>query len=84
MIEMLWGACAMACVVIMLFFLRFHRRSGDLLFLLFALGFALLAVNWVGIALASVQSEARAWFFLVRLGAFLLFLGAIVHKNLKK
>ncbi|MFO1533688.1 MAG: hypothetical protein ABR562_08375 [Thermoplasmatota archaeon] len=43
------------------------------------------AVNWIGLALlVSVQSEARTYFFLVRLAAFLLFLGAILHKNLKR
>ena len=85
MIQMIWGACAMACVVVALFFWRFHRRNRDPLFVMFALGFGLLAVNWIGLALlVSVQSEARTYFFLVRLAAFLLFLGAILHKNLKR
>jgi hypothetical protein len=84
MILMLWGATAMACVVIALFFLRFWTRTRELLFMLFALGFAMLAVNWIGLALASVQSEARTYFFIVRLAAFLLILGGILHKNLKR
>jgi ABC-type polysaccharide/polyol phosphate export permease len=84
MIKMLWGGSAMACIVVALFFLRFYKGSRDVLFLLFALGFALLAVNWIGLALSSVQSEARTYFYILRLGAFLLFLGAIAHKNLKR
>jgi uncharacterized protein DUF5985 len=84
MINMLWGASAFACVVIALFFLRFFQRSRELLFLLFALGFSLLAINWVGPAVASVQSESRTYLFIVRLAAFLLLLGGIVHKNLKR
>ena len=88
MVEMLWGATAMGCVVVAGFFLRFWSRSRDVLFLLFALGFFALAVNWVGLAAVGVHSsggvqvEARHWFFVVRLVAFLLFLGAILWKNL--
>ena len=85
MTDVLWGATAMACVVVAGFFLRFWLRSRDVLFLLFALGFFALAVNWYGLGVANVTGEARHWFFIiVRLSAFLLFLGAILHKNLQK
>jgi len=84
MIQMLWGATAMACVVIALFFARFYQRSRDGLFVAFAVGFALLAVNWVGLALMQAQSESRTYFFIVRLAAFLVILGGIVHKNVKR
>lgn len=85
MTDLFWGATAMACLVVAGFFLRFWLRSRDLLFLLFALGFVMLAVNWFGLGMATVTDEARHWFFLiVRLAAFLLFLGAILQKNLRK
>lgn len=85
MTDLVWGATAMACVVVGGFFVRFWLRSRDLLFLLFALGFFMLAVNWFGLGMANVTGEARHWpFIIVRLTAFLLFLGAILQKNLRK
>lgn len=85
MTNLLWGATAMACVVIAGFFMRFWLRSRDLLFLLFALGFFAMAVNWFGLGMASVTTEARHWpFLVVRLAAFLLFLGGILYKNLRR
>lgn len=43
--QFLRGAIVAGCLVIGLFFLRFHRRSRDRLFLFFALSFFLLAAE---------------------------------------
>jgi hypothetical protein len=83
-VQMMRGGCAVASIVIALFFCRFWRRSGDRLFALFALGFTALAVNWIGLAMVAPLSEARAWFFIARLAAFLLFLTGILEKNLRR
>jgi peptidoglycan/LPS O-acetylase OafA/YrhL len=71
--------CALL-LVIALFQLRFWRRTRDRLFLLFAIAFAVLAVNRV--ALAAVEaSETTTYLYMVRLASFCIILAAIWDKN---
>lgn len=64
-----------------LFFLKFWSRSGDTLFICFAIAFWLLALNQFLLASGGVPREEQSWIYLLRLAAFVLIAGAIVHKN---
>jgi hypothetical protein len=75
------GLITMGFLIAGLFFLRFWRRSGDLLFAAFAVAFWLLATNQALLVLADVPAEERTWFYLLRLVAFGLIIAAITFKN---
>lgn len=77
----LYGAAAMNCAVIGLFFLRFWRQSLDRLFLMFALAFLILAVDRAVLGLFDFATEWRPYVFLLRLLAFCLILYGIYDKN---
>jgi len=77
----LWGASAVASATAGLFFLKFWRRTRDRFFLVFAFAFWALALNWTGLAATRRGDEARTYFYLVRLTAFVLIIGAVVDKN---
>ena len=64
-----------------LFFVRFWRRTNDLLFMAFGLAFLLFAINQGLVALAGILSEERSWIYLIRLAGFALLIFAIVTKN---
>jgi len=81
MIDFLYGATAMGCVFVGLFFMRFWRESLDRLFLMFALGFWILALNYAVLGTVSFADEYRVYVFLVRLLAFCLIIYGIVDKN---
>ena len=67
------GAIAMGFAVAALFFLRFWRRTRDVLFLAFAAAFALLAANHALIALSGAPREEQSpYFLLLALGQALL------------
>ncbi|HEX8692364.1 MAG TPA: DUF5985 family protein [Longimicrobium sp.] len=74
------GALAMGYFVAALYFLKFWRDVRDRLFLLFALAFALLAVQRVALAWLSESTDAVALYAL-RLLAFLVIAAAIIDKN---
>lgn len=77
----LTGAVSLGFLICALCFLRFWRRTHDSLFLAFSLAFALLATGQSLLALANIPEENRAPVYLLRLGAFLVIIGAIVRKN---
>ncbi len=81
MIDFLDGASFLACFAIAVFFLRFWQMSGDRLLLLFALAFAVLAVNRIGLAVLDRDGEAGTFVYLARAVAFGLIVAAIVDKN---
>lgn len=78
--EFLLGLIVMGCLVAGLFFLRFWRKTRDRLFVIFALAFWLLALNWALLAFTS-QDEARPGLYAIRLLAFVLILLGIIDKN---
>jgi len=83
MIEgFLIGVTACASAVAGLFFLRFWRRTGDALFLAFALAFLIEALNRTRFLFIDAPSEGSATIYLVRLLTYLLILAAILRKNL--
>lgn len=81
MIEFIAGASTVASAVIALFFLRFWRDTGDRLFAIFSLAFAIFAVNRVVLTILDETNEARTYVYLIRLAAFVLILVAIIDKN---
>jgi hypothetical protein len=86
--NVMLGATAMASAIGGLFFLRFWMKTHDRLFLLFAIAFWLLSLNWLGVAVVSLRvgydnwNEADvAYFYMIRLVAFGLILFGIIDKN---
>ena len=79
--HFLSGAVTMGFAVAGLFFLRFWRRTRDPLFLAFAFAFWLLGLVQALLALTDFPVEEKSLFYLLRLLAFLLILGAIWAKN---
>ena len=79
--DFLNGASFVAAAAIALFFLRFWRESDDRFFALFALAFAIFALNRIALAALDDESEARTVVYLARAVAFGLIVVAIVDKN---
>ena len=78
----LLGGVVMGCLVAGLFFLRFWRKTRDRLFMIFALAFWILGLNWMLLAFTSPTDESRrALFYILRLVAFILISCAIIDKN---
>lgn len=84
MVAFMGGATAIGCLVAGLFFLRFWARTRDRLFLAFALAFWLMAVNQALPVMLGLRDDAVGGVYLLRLSAFLLIIGAILAKNLRK
>jgi hypothetical protein len=82
--DFLSGAVATGFLVCCLFFLRYWRRTGDSLFIYFALAFALLGFGEGMFTLANVQSEHRVTIFLIRLAAFGIIIFAIARTNRRR
>ena len=79
--HLLLGAIAMATTVVGLIFLRHWQDSRDRFFLLFALSFFLEGVNRISLAFSLAPHEGIPWHYLVRLGAYILIILAILDKN---
>jgi hypothetical protein len=82
MVAFAAGAMTLGFLAVGLFFLKFWRRTGDGLFLAFAVAFALLAANHALLVLFGVPSEDQGYIYLLRLAAFLLIILAVLRKNL--
>ena len=81
--EFLAGAIGMGNAVAALFFLRFWVKTSDRLFLIFAIAFAILAVQRMTLAAFAYDPDAAVWLYALRALAFSLLLWAIVDKNRK-
>jgi dihydrodipicolinate synthase/N-acetylneuraminate lyase len=81
MAQVLAGALAMGFATVAIFFVRFWRETHDRLFALFALAFAVMAVNRVQLSLAMLRGFHREELYWVRVVAFGLILLAILDKN---
>jgi Family of unknown function (DUF5985) len=79
--DFLSGASAVAAAAIALFFLRFWRETGDRFFVLFAVAFAVFAVNRSVLAALDDETEARTIVYVARALAFGVIIVAIVDKN---
>ena len=65
------------------FFLRFWSRTGDSLFLIFAIAFWLLALNQGLAAVYEYGREELGLVYLLRVAAFVLIIAGIVAKNVR-
>jgi hypothetical protein len=81
MIEFLSGAVTLGFVIAAVFFLRFWRRTSDRLFLAFAVGFFLLALNQAAAQWLGAADERVGYAYLLRVIGFAVILAAIVDKN---
>lgn len=79
--HFLWGALCLGCATIGLIFLRYWKTSREPLFAWFAVAFAVMGLNWLGLALIDPDSEIRHTLYLLRLVAFVLIIVGIVEKN---
>jgi peptidoglycan/LPS O-acetylase OafA/YrhL len=79
--QFLHGAIMMTFLVAGLFFLRFHRRTRERLFAIFAGSFFVLAIERIVLASTDPTDEFRPYIYLIRLAAYLLIIVAIVDKN---
>jgi alpha-D-ribose 1-methylphosphonate 5-triphosphate synthase subunit PhnI len=75
------GMSAMACLVIVLFFLRFWRGTGDRLFLIFAVAFSMMCVTRVVSAALGAAHVHSGYVYTLRFLAYLLIIAAIIDKN---
>jgi len=78
------GAIVMGYALASLFFLKFWQRTRDGLFLAFSAAFLLMAATPCLTALLQIPKEEQSPFYLLRLMAYLLIIGAITAKSLKK
>ena len=81
--DFLAGAVTFGFFVCGLYFLRFWHKTGDELFVAFALAFGLLGAGQAILTLGSIPTEERDSIYLIRLLAFALILIAILRKNRK-
>jgi hypothetical protein len=79
--QFLWGALTMSSVIAALFFLRYWRLTRERLFAFFSVAFAVMALNWVELAIADPGMETRHHAYIIRLVAFVLIIIGIVDKN---
>jgi len=75
------GALSAGFLAVGLFFLKFWRRTGDRLFLTFAVAFTLIAANQAAPVLLNIPSERQGYIYLLRLAAFVLIIAAVLRKN---
>jgi hypothetical protein len=82
--DFLSGAITLGFVVAGLFFLRFWKRTGERLFIAFALAFWLLGLGQALLSFTDIPVEERSWLYLLRLAAFLLILVSVWSKNRRR
>jgi hypothetical protein len=80
----LLGIATSGCWAIGLLFLRTWHTTRDCFFLLFSLAFWMLSVTWMSIAVLAPEAESRHYFYVFRLVAFALIIGAIVERNRRR
>ena len=78
--QFLAGAAAMSLFVIVLFFLRFWKKTHDRLFLLFAGAFFTLMLERIIRAVIG-ENDWTPYVYTVRLAAFVLIIIAVIDKN---
>ncbi len=79
LLEPMYGALSVMCLLAGLFFLRYWRLSGDRFFIWFACAFWTFAVNWA--LLVDTSTEHSPYIYAVRLAGFVQIIIAITLKN---
>lgn len=80
-IYFLSGAVALGYMLAAMFFLRFWKRTADVLFLCFSVAFALLSIGQIVVASANIYVEDSSAAYLVRLAAFAIIILTVWRKN---
>ena len=75
------GILATTSLVVAMFFLRFWKRTGDFLFMAFAMAFAADAITRTIMAVRHIPSTGYSWVYVERLFEYLVILVAILAKN---
>lgn len=75
------GIIATLSLVAAIFFLRFWKRTGDFLFMAFAIMFAAEAVTRTIMAVKGIPDTGYSWVYVERLLEYLFLLVAILMKN---
>jgi hypothetical protein len=79
--DLVSGMIVMGYLVGALHFLRFWSRTHDRLFIVFAVAFALLALQRVLLTAWATSPRADLFLYSLRLAAFVFILLAIIDKN---
>jgi uncharacterized membrane protein HdeD (DUF308 family) len=82
--SFLLGFIVMASLTAATFFLKFWRRTADILFAAFAAFFSIEAAIRISLFFFAKPNEAKPAVYIIRLIAFILVLAAIVRKNFGK
>jgi uncharacterized protein DUF5985 len=82
MILFVSGAVAFSFAVAAIFFLKFWRKSSDILHLCLGIAFILFALNQVASEWISPDNARGGFTYVLRAMGFLVILGAILYKNL--
>jgi len=80
-VEFMSGALFLGFTVAALFFLRFWRKTGDRLFAMFALSFALMALSRFLLGFVQSPENGDACAYSLRLLANLVIIYGIIDKN---
>ena len=81
MTALLSGMLTAGYLVAALHFLKFRQRTGDRLFLAFAVAFAVLAAQRTALVLLADVPEATLYLYGLRVVAFTVIIAAIIDKN---
>lgn len=85
MSEFLQGATFLGSLAVALFFLRFWQRTREPLFAVFAVAFAVFAVNRIALVVLEESDEGRRLLvYATRALAFAMIAGAVLHQNLRR
>lgn len=66
------------------FFLKFWRKTRDMLFLAFGIAFIIEGFNRASLLLVEQPNRGHVAIYLIRLSCYLLILGAIIFKNRRR
>jgi hypothetical protein len=81
MIEMLSGALLFSYLIAGVYFFKFWKRTGDRLFIHFAVAFWLLVLNQLVTSIPVVVDETGGYEYLLRVIGFIVIIAGIIDKN---
>jgi len=82
MIEMFGGALILSYLLAGVYFFKFWKRTGDRLFIHFAVAFWLFVLNQLATSIPNVANATDGYEYLLRVLGFVVIIVGIVDKNL--